>query len=185
MNVAISWDDVQRKVSQYAVWSSHVVFSGFVGHMAGHTINICDRWLHPVKAALGKPPLVSPFYGAICGAVFAGVDRLANELFRRYMPAHIIDRPITHTARVIVSILLTTIVTSAFLPISMSMATVLITTNVLATTLLVSIANYYTHLVYQGGALPQEEKKQKEVHEPVSERLFDVKPRPQPEALRA
>lgn len=154
----IKWEDVRGKLSQSAAWTMHAVFSGAVGFLAGRTINMCDRWLHPVKSALGKPPLVNPLHGAMCGVTFALVDRVAFLVLKRYIPNHA-DKPITNAVRTVVSITLSTIISSAMLPISVSMATVLLSTNVLATTLLVSITDNYTKLVFKGGMRPNEKKK--------------------------
>lgn len=181
----IKWEDVRGKLSQSAAWTMHAVFSGGVGLLAGRTINMCDRWLHPVKSALGKPPLVNPLHGAMCGVTFALVDRVALHVLKRYIPNHA-DKPITHAARIVVSITLSTILSSAMLPVSVSMAAVLLSTNVLATTLLVSITANYTRLVYKGGA---EAKKRQEVpaqHTSVrSPDSLPARPKPLPVPARA
>lgn len=183
MEIAVTWNDVRNKISQSAALSMHALFSGGVGFLAGRTINMCDRWLHPVKNALGKPPIVNPLHGAICGITFALVDRVAYVVLKKYLPNQA-DNPIAHAARVIVSITLATIATSAVLPISISMAAVLLTTNVLATTLLVSIATYYTKLVYQRKAAPAQEKKPQEVPDHSSDRKLASVPVKKPEALK-
>lgn len=181
----IKWEDVKGKLSQSAAWSMHAVFSAGVGFLAGRTINMCDRFLHPVKSALGKPPLVNPLHGAMCGVAFALVDRVAFVVLKRYIPDHA-NKPITHAARIVVAITLSTIISSAILPVSVSMAAVLLSTNVLATTLLVSITDNYTRLVYKGGG---EAKKKQEAAPPhTSLRGPDslpARPKPQPVLARA
>jgi hypothetical protein len=188
MGFAISWQNVRSKVSDSAAWTMHGVFSGGVGYLSGRTINMVDRWLHPVKSALGKPPMVNPMHGAICGIVFAIVDRIAHRLMEQYLPKHVMDNPIGHAGRIVVSIAVSTIITSALLPISVSMAAVLITTNIFVTTLLVSIASYYSKLVYKGGVLPN--NKPASVPPAVEEDLIlgslrEPKPKPQPAVASA
>lgn len=170
------WGDVRNKLSQSAAWSMHAAFSGGVGFLAGRTINMCDRFLHPVKSALGKPPLVNPLHGAMCGVTFALIDRTAHLVLKHYSKAHA-DKPIMHAARIVFSITLATIISSAILPVSVSMAAVLLATNVLATTLLVSITVNYTKLVYKGG---DEAKNRPEAPAQHASKLNSYFPPPKP-----
>ncbi len=152
------------------------LLSGGVGYLAGWTINKCDRFLHPVKSALGKPPLVNPLHGVICGIAFAIIDRLSEYFIQRYFPENIKNKPITHALRVIVSISLAALAISTALSISASMAAVLIATNILATTLLFSITDYYSKLAYKGGALPAADKKP-DAPKPRSSDILESHPR--------
>lgn len=141
--------DLQNKLPQIAKWTLHAGWSGVVGYCAGYTINMCDRWLHPVKNALGKPPIVNPIHGVACGVAFALVDRAAKYIMDQNLPDHISRNQITHAARKFVTIGVTSLLASALSTISFTMAAVLITTNVLATVLLGSISKNYDSLMYK------------------------------------
>ena len=149
----LSWNDVKNKVYNIAPVGMHAAFLGVSGYYVGLGINLADRWLHPVKNALGKPPLLNPLHGAICGVAFCVIDHFAYNFAQRLFK----NNRITNAPRVIVSITLTALLVSTVFSISLSMAGVITTTNFLATGILRSIADSSTKSMH--GNVPVEDKK--------------------------